>query len=242
MFLGFGRCGPFLVLNADAVGCDGGRVRQALKAADGAEADKEGKEQRCLDVLKHLQGMAVSTALLMDTEAAKKLKKCAPPTKTGSRRCPTQEALLVSCRQCWSVVCVSALALPSARGAVRVGGATLSARGELRGRLTKHAKSDIATAAAELIKSWKATVTKEAAAKGGPPPKLAAVQLPEAKAAAAAKVPTTPTATPATGDAARDKLAVSLGDALAKVVEELGADAAGLADPSMVRSKSSPSA
>jgi len=107
------------------------------------------------------------------------------------------------------------------------------------GRLTKHAKSAIASAAGELIKSWKATVTKEAAAKATADKPTVEVEVKEVEqeaAPAAAKVPTTPTATPSTGDAARDKLAVSLGEALAKVVEELGADVAGLADPSMVTS------
>jgi hypothetical protein len=105
----------------------------------------------------------------------------------------------------------------------------------LVGRLTKHAKSAIASAAGELIKAWKATVTKEAAAKATAAKPAVGVEVNDAQQApATAKMPTTPTATPSTGDPARDKLAVSLGEALAKVVEELGADAAGLADPSMV--------
>ena len=104
-------------------------------------------------------------------------------------------------------------------------------------RLTKHAKSAIASAAGELIRSWKATVTKEAAAKATADKPTVGVEVKEEQEAPVApNVPTTPTATPSTGDAARDKLAVSLGDALAKVVEELGADAAGLADPAMVTS------
>lgn len=51
---------------------------------------------------------------------------------------------------------------------------------------------------------------------------LPQVAVPEAReeAAGAAQEPPTPSAKPNTGDPARDKLAVSLGDALAKVLEE----------------------
>jgi hypothetical protein len=66
------------VLSTLKMGWSCGSECQALKAADGAEADKEGKEQRCLDVLKLLQATEVNTTLLMETEAAKKLKRCTP--------------------------------------------------------------------------------------------------------------------------------------------------------------------
>lgn len=150
-----------------------------VKAADGAEAGKEGKEQRALDIIKRLQDTPMTTKLLLQTEAAKVLK-----------------------------------------------------------RLSKHPVSKISACTAALIKGWKDTVRAEAEAANSTPVKKAPdklqVDIPESTEVDAKNMsPITPHTKPNTGDPARDKLAVSIGEALAKVLEETE-DQDGLADPVMV--------
>lgn len=47
---------------------------QLVKAADEAEAGKEGREERALDIIKRLDAFPITMDLLINTEAAKVLR------------------------------------------------------------------------------------------------------------------------------------------------------------------------
>jgi len=115
-------------------------------------------------------------------------------------------------------------------------------------KLAKHSNAQIATGVSGLIKSWRATVTaalepkkeqkeRESIETRGdlPVKKEAKTEDDESKPDEPALMsPSTPSCKPKTGDPQRDKLAVGLGEALALVLKEVGEDAEGFADPSMV--------
>eukprot|EP00240_Pyramimonas_obovata_P016145 CAMPEP_0118933528 /NCGR_PEP_ID=MMETSP1169-20130426/12038_1 /TAXON_ID=36882 /ORGANISM="Pyramimonas obovata, Strain CCMP722" /LENGTH=295 /DNA_ID=CAMNT_0006876299 /DNA_START=64 /DNA_END=948 /DNA_ORIENTATION=- len=152
-----------------------------IKAASAVEVGKVDRLERAVDLIKLLKKTPVTMKLLMETDAAKTLK-----------------------------------------------------------RLSKHSNTQIATGVSGLIKNWKATVTAEASkqeAQEEKKPKLEIEVKDEDKSKAdeeVVKSPTTPAAKPNTGDPQRDKLAVSLCEALAVVLGEVGEDADGLAEPSLV--------